>query len=418
MAWMINAGTLDVYLAYPFPVFPVLLSDLFGWFGLHALVMLKVVAALLYVFVFFASITDKSIALSAMIFGVFIVFLTSRGLDIRPEMLANVFMLIAIMLFGFAKPASDKILIACGVLVFASLAFSPRYLVPVLSFLVMVVYLRGKGAIIPMIWSGVIFLVFYWLVIGNPVDSLIGLVDRQDMRPGQSAEYKLSRIFGPRYLLPVLMLLVLWNIWKQNDALKRATLYLMSVGVYIGFILVFDKVPFEYASLPMGVLLFMHTQMSVAAREPSQASSAGLSLVRQATKVIGLAFMVVLTLYYAKNVRSDVRLILSYESNADSLAGMPIEARLFERDKLSPIQQIDDTMIFCEKYRDHRVYVTAYRWHPVCLQDDYSADLWSMRTSLPSVMSAFRVRNIDVKQISNGDDFLYLYRKKSTGNES
>ena len=116
----------------------------------------------------------------------------------------------------------------------------------------------------------------------------------------------------------------------------------------------------------------------------------------------------IVLIYFAKDVVRQTAIVLDYFSRGDQ-PETPSEL-LFDREYLAPWVQLAYAKDFCDRFSGYHVFVTNYRWHPLCLEDHYSGAASVARLSDQAVIRLINTTYNDVISFSNSHDFVIVYR--------
>jgi hypothetical protein len=369
---------------YPFPLSIQFYSMLFRTFDFYGILAIKWAVGFFYIFLFFLIIQNVSNnVVKIIIFFTFLLFFQSRAIDIRPELFSHFFFVTGIYILFFLKDTfNSKIkLFAFFFLIFIGVLCSPRYVAVAALLFFYASLLRGRSeGISRTFWMGPLTVVgvLYFLVLGD-----FGHLTEYIASPGNIArpeaglEYKIGRLLGPRYLFPWLIFVVLAVLLAFRHTLRGWYLaYSFSIVTCAGFMLKFDRVPFEYSALPTQVLLlsfvcgigvFSQTRFSGKLTYVMKGIGGTLFLM---TLLIGL--------YFSKDTPRDILRVFS--STVIDSSEDPIGILLNNHD-LTPFDRVRISQSVCEGRTSQCVLVSSFRSHPLCLSDEYSSGIWSKRAS-------------------------------------
>ena len=129
--------------------------------------------------------------------------------------------------------------------------------------------------------------------------------------------------------------------------------------------------------------------------------------MRLANKALVLAGWL-FVFYFAKDARGKTKILI--ESMIRDFVPAAHFVSIFEREFASPFVQIDNSERFCQKFAGYKVFVTEYRWHPLCLDDEFSAMASIGFLSDVNIVSDIYKNHGKVLKFDNGRDFIYLYK--------
>ncbi len=267
-AWQIaNHGKQPID-TYPFPLYPSLMGAFIKAFENQFLVFLVIKLFLLgLLLLIYIRISNGSNGLGLyLLTALFILLISRRGLDLRPESIAVISALTSIFLLSYFKlwagAHRNLLLYAFIGLQLVVGSASPRFMIFVIFSLVVVYRLYCRGNLRPYLTAIVISSLLYMLIYSNLVSHVYDNVTHflthpdMDLRQNATIEYKLSRIFGPRYLFPYLLALLFFLFYRDISSLGRKVfdifvLYVSCAVFYTLFVITYDRVPYEYVSLPL-----------------------------------------------------------------------------------------------------------------------------------------------------------------------
>jgi hypothetical protein len=137
----------------------------------------------------------------------------------------------------------------------------------------------------------------------------------------------------------------------------------------MGFVLLVDRLPYEYSSLPIVLFLIAYWGVSQSCSLRQIGIDCGHWKVLLATILSVFAL-----LYFVKDAKKGWSEVFGY---SQAIYADDFENQAINNDRRSPFQQIEISEQLCKKYPGYDVYVDHYRWSPMCLPDQYSGLVWA-----------------------------------------
>jgi hypothetical protein len=412
-AWGISQTGGDLFKAYQPPLFPFLISkvftlfsgDLVAIYALRLLSFLVTVATSVLLYIYIGSTihwtSAKKSALAAIISSSIIVYICAvRGAEIRPEGLGN-------LLF----------LLSCCCLLCSNYKTPRNVLLPisiVASYLAASCSFRLTGAALFMCIAGFfkylqfekpdtrvyllktctfIGIVFFLLVFNNwvmyPLNELlqssIGVVDHRDRLSyidkltrlgvfrGHTDLLQFARIALTFQVVAYTLIAIGIQIRKKTKIEVMQSICVLASIITFYILLYIEKKPFDYIVSCEAIILttaFIYAYKIVPAR---------------LNKIVALFIFFQLSiiasksvwfLHHTKNTRQAISNTTQRMDDRVTWANMPtkrLHAFLGTSEVL--IDQIRMRNVLCERFEDSFVVVNSYRSHPICIGDEYSADI-------------------------------------------
>jgi len=277
-AWLVNEHSGELIASYPFPLFMWILSFFSSQSLEHSIYLKTIVATVVFYIVLRKQNTMNGLNFF-IVCSVLAMLILNRALDIRPESIAVTLMIFSVLLVKRIIGGEERGLFYFCFLNFMAIAASPRFLIVGAFSMLAVSYLmhakKLNRVIIPMVAAGCAVVITHHFFV-YPIDEVaLAIIEHlgNDNRPDAGIVYKLGRVFGPRNLFIIAVVAVIASVLMGlKDINLRATKFIILVffGIMVGhvsFILIFDRVPYEYVSLPLIVSFYFIVMMSIEVRE-------------------------------------------------------------------------------------------------------------------------------------------------------
>lgn len=386
-AWSINAEGANPYSTYPFAAFPVILSHVVLLFGFLGAYFIKFVVLVFYSLIYIRITGNSRFISRVFVASCFVVLFYCRALDLRPELLSTLLCVVVILIWRERELRELKVLsllvLELFLVIFISVV-SPRFAVVSAFFAAVCIFdyrSNRKVLFLGLVAAFLLIVAFYAVAIGNPAHFFSNSFSFSDSRDPVAIQEKISILLGGRGLIAYLLSVSMCFFWVERFVSEKFGLisFLLVVAAYTGFVLLMDRLPYEYSSLPIIVFLIAYWCSGQSCPSKKNFNDSWRSII------LMVSFLSVLALlYYVKDAKKGWVEVIGYSKVA---YGDDYEMQAINNDRTSPYRQIEIAERICAKYSQYAVYVDHYRWSPMCLPDHYSAKVWTGSLSRDTVVS-------------------------------
>ncbi len=390
-----NLSDIDFRSGYPLIFTATFLSYFFEVFSLQSLIFLKPLLSLIYLSLLLKHFKDKK---NISILSLFFLMLLNRAVEIRPESVCTILLL---LLTSFNFDLKNKsAYVKLTLLMFVPFISARFAVVAAFIYLQTLLISKEKASILHLIIPFGIFFIVYSTLIELPWDTISHLFSMADMRDPQGIVYKLNRIFGNSITYKLISCAVLINMLNNIFGYRKKLdiLFLLGLITNILYLIVLDKVPYEYAFLPTAVYIFWYLNQGDT-RLPSLSK---IPLLKELTVILIIGFF----LSDLNKNRDHYKKFINYYVSSKNI-------NLIEDDLLNPnlfsYKQIENRKLICEKYQGYFAYSHRFNFHPICLSDKYY--IRSVRELMSEEKISEKISNYKtVKIISTGQNSVFFYK--------
>lgn len=396
----IHNASINIYEVYPFPLLISLLSIIYKHLGLVSFVAWKPLFVILYLVAFYWLSKNKE---HKWIYAyLFTVLILNRAIEIRPEPFATLAILYSLMISERNLGESSNV--AKLILIMLAVAFAPRYL-PITAVLIAYNFTINKNN--KKRWfthfslATLATIAIYTILVGNPIDSIQHLATREDFREDFDLKYKFDRLFGNGYLLKIIILCYLTKfiIKLSKKTINALDIYFLTgLMLQLLFIIFFDKVPYEYVAQTIVLLVIWYSH---------NCSNKNNFLLHFNGSKISLAIFAMIILAITIEIKKN-RDVFKYSiTSIQASYSESTEVALLTKN-LTPYQQLTNRLIFCAKYTGYQSFTNNYRWHPICMPDEYSIKIGRLLMTEESIKTIIQKKE-GVINFKNGSNEIFLY---------